>query len=101
MGLKIFLDDLRPTPIGWTRVYTTAECLDLLLTRQATHCSLDNDLGLHQPEGYTVLNALEQLVFSDPEFPIPVLTIHSSNAARRQDMERAIQSIHRIRQKQL
>jgi hypothetical protein len=99
--MKVFLDDLRETPVGWHRTYSVAETIQFIETRQVSELSLDNDLGKDQPEGYLALNHLEMLVFNDASFHIPIITVHSSNASRIEDMERGIESIHRIRNKQL
>jgi hypothetical protein len=98
--MKIYMDDARDTPLGWQRTFTVEATIQLLETRMVTHLSLDNDLGEGQPEGYKVLDWLEETVYNDQSFPIPIMTVHSSNAARVQDMTRAIQSILKIRQDQ-
>lgn len=94
--MKVYLDDERPTPDGWVRTYTVAETIDLLKTRQVTEISLDNDLGDLDPytEGFNVLNWLEESVYEDPSFPIPVISIHSSNAARAQQMRQVIKKLN-------
>lgn len=99
--MKLYLDDIRPTPIGWERSYTVEETIDKLKTRTITYLSLDNDLGEGLLEGYNVLNWLEEVIFNDPTFPIPEITIHSSNESRKHLMLLAIDSIKRIRQRQI
>lgn len=84
--IKVFLDDRRPTPEGWIRVYTAEQCMALLQTRIVNEISFDNDLGEGQTEGYIALNFLEELATLDPTFPIPRITIHSSNAGRTPSM---------------
>ena len=95
------MDDARETPRGWTRTYTVDETITVLLTRTVTHLSLDNDLGEDQKEGYKVLDWLEETVYNDRTFPLPEVTIHSSNASRVEYMQRALNSIERIRQQQV
>lgn len=99
--MRIYMDDARDTPHGWTRTYTVEETLTMLESRMVTFLSLDNDLGEGQPEGYKVLDWLEEQVYTDPSFPIPTVTIHSSNASRVEYMQRALRSIERIRQQQV
>src|SRR5271154_4199089 len=96
--MKIYLDDERATPEGWHRTTTVDETLELLKTKTITELSLDNDLGDGQDEGYKVLDVLEQIVYFDKSFPIPIITVHSANASRVEYMHRAIDSIRRIRQ---
>lgn len=95
------MDDARETPQGWHRTYTVAETIETLKTRTVTHLSLDNDLGENQPEGYKVLDWLEETIYNDCTFPLPEITVHSSNASRVQYMHRALSSIERIRQQQI
>lgn len=91
------------TPEGWERTYTVEETKKVLLSRQVTHLSLDNDLGSLDPktEGFNVLNWLEEQVHDDPTFPIPEMTVHSSNAGRAPSMRQAIKKLELIRQQQV
>lgn len=99
--MKVYLDDERSTPEGWTRTYTVEETLTLLNTKQVTELSLDNDLGENIPEGYKVLDALEEIVHFDSTFPIPIITVHSSNASRVRSMKQAIANLERLRHQQI
>jgi hypothetical protein len=99
--MKIYMDDARETPDGWTRTYTVEETITALLTRQVTHLSLDNDLGEGQPEGYKVIDWLEETVHGDMHFPMPEVYVHSSNASRVEYMHRALRAIENIRQQQV
>ncbi len=45
-ALKLFLDDERSTPVGYSlRAKTADECIELLATKQVWHVSLDHDLA--------------------------------------------------------
>lgn len=99
--MKIYMDDERTTPDGWTRTYTVEQTIEQLQSRKVTHLSLDNDLGEGNQEGYRVLDWLEETVFFDMTFPMPEVQIHSANASRVQYMQRALQAIERIRQQQV
>lgn len=98
--MRLYMDDIRKAPDGWQHTYTVKDTIHLLETRMVTHLSLDNDLGEGQPEGYKVLDWLEEIVYNDVTFPIPEITIHSSNAARVDYMFRALKNIERIREQQ-
>jgi len=98
--MKVYLDDERTTPEGYTRTYTVDETITLLETRQITHLSLDNDLGDGYTCGYAVMDWIEEAVYNDPTFPIPHITIHSANPVRAASMKQTIESINRIRQRQ-
>lgn len=101
--IKVFLDDERETPEGWTRTYGVETTITSLLTRQVTHLSLDNDLGSEDPktEGFNVLNWLEEQVYFDKTFPVPIITIHSANAGRTPMMRQVAQKLEHIRQQQI
>lgn len=43
--MKLFLDDVRQTPIGWQRAETAWETIRFLEHEDVTHLSLDHDLG--------------------------------------------------------
>ena len=99
--MLVYMDDTRQAPWGWVRTFTVEETIKHLESRQVTHLSLDNDLGEGQTEGYKVLDWLEETVYNDTTFPMPIVTIHSSNATRVEHMKRALLSIERIRQQQI
>lgn len=48
MGTRLWLDDLRPAPPGWTHVKTVQEAEEHLLNNEVDEASLDHDLG-HSP----------------------------------------------------
>lgn len=99
--IKVYMDDERVTPAGWHRTYSVDQTIEQLETRQVSHLSLDNDLGDDLEEGYKVLDWLEETVYTDPTFPIPVVFIHSANSSRVQYMQKALLSIEKIRQQQI
>ena len=43
--IKLYLDDIRTCPDGWTLARSVAEAKALLLTGDVSHASLDHDLG--------------------------------------------------------
>lgn len=94
--MKVFLDDLRPTPEGWTRAYWPEEAIVLLEAGGVTEVSLDHDLGDDERgTGYTVLLWIEEQVALHGIEP-PRLHIHSANPPARLKMEAALASIHRL-----
>lgn len=72
----LWLDDLREPPNpDWTWVKTVGEARRLLRDGHVEAASLDNDLGLDEPEGRTlVLWMAEHDIWPENE-----LTIHSAN----------------------
>lgn len=44
MPIKIYVDDLRPTPNGWVGIRTVTEAIRLLCTQEVEAISLDHDI---------------------------------------------------------
>ena len=93
--MKVFLDDLRPTPEGWHRAYWPDEVFALLESGDVTIVSLDHDLGDDsRGTGYDVIVWIEEAVVTRGFIP-PEILIHSANPAGRERMVHGIQSIQR------
>jgi hypothetical protein len=92
MKVKLWLDDCRPAPKGWTwhlHVDNMIEDIEWLMRHGDTieMISLDNDLGELEKEGYKVLDWLESL-----QIPIEFgINIHSANPVARDRMRAVIQ----------
>ncbi len=94
--MRVYLDDEREPPEGWTRVRRPAEAIALLETGDVAELSLDHDLGDDaQGTGYDVLLWIEKAV-ATRGFRAPRLKIHSANVSARQKMEAAIAAIKRM-----
>lgn len=93
--MKVFLDDKRPCPEGWTLVRWPEEAIALLQTGEVTDISLDHDLGDddHGTGNDVVLWVEEQVVLHG--FKPPKMSVHSDNWAKRPIMEAGIRSIER------
>lgn len=93
--MRVYLDDERPAPAGWTQVRWPDEAIKLLETGEVTELSLDHDLGDDEiGTGYTVLLWIEKAVVLS-SFTPPAITIHTANASARQKMILALKSIER------
>ena len=93
--MKIYLDDERPVPDGWTLARWPEEAIVLLITGQVTDISLDHDLGDDtHGTGYDVILWIEEAV-ATTQFTPPNITVHSANSSARQKMELGIASIQR------
>lgn len=85
--MKVFLDDERETPAGWTRVFWPEEAIALLATGQMTEIRLDHDLGDDDHvTGYDVILWIEEAVFTR-EFVPPEIRVHSANPSAMEKME--------------
>lgn len=101
--MKVYLDDIREEPEGWTRTYTVKQTIELLKTGQVTEVSLDHDLAfLHyagdyskEETGYSVLLWIEEQVIKNNFVP-PKMYIHTGNPSAMIRMKQAVESINKI-----
>lgn len=94
--IRVYLDDERPTPSGWVRVYWPAEAIALLQTGVVQEISLDHDLGDDKRgTGYDVVLWIEEAV-ALRSFKPPKMLVHSANASAREKMLAGINAIERM-----
>jgi len=94
--MKLYLDDERTPPEGWTLVRWPANAISILQSGEVTELSLDHDLGNDAiGTGYDVLTWLEGQVWGQDFVPPGVIKVHSANPAVRIRMEQAVASIKR------
>ena len=94
--MKIYLDDERPTPEGWHRVYWPEEAIKLMAAGVVTEISLDHDLGDDaRGTGYDVILWIEEAVALRGFIP-PKIWVHSANSSATQKMRAGIESIERM-----
>lgn len=99
--MKVYLDDERPCPAGWTLARWPDEVIDLLQSNAVTHVSLDHDLGDDERgTGYDVVVWIEREVAMNGFVP-PHLSVHSANASARLKMEAGIRQIERLAKRRL
>ena len=97
--MKVYLDDIRPAPDGWLRVYWPDEAIELLKTGDVAEISLDHDLGDDdRGTGYDVLLWLEEAVMTRG-FNAPTINLHSANTSARQRMQQAVATIYAFQTK--
>lgn len=90
--MRVFLDDERQEPAGFFRTYTVNATRALLLNapERLTELSLDNDLGLYDPDGGEGMQVPRMLVWYDaagyPLWP-ETLVVHTANNIARDDMD--------------
>ena len=91
--MKVFLDDERKTPTGWTRVFWPNEAIELLQTGHVEEISLDHDLGDDaRGTGYDVVLWIEEEV-ALRGFTPPIIHVHSANSSAREKMLAGVKSI--------
>lgn len=104
--MKIYLDDIREAPAGWTRTYTAQETIDLLSKEQVTEVSLDHDLAFDhyagdyskEETGYHVLLWIEEQVVTNNYTP-PTIHIHTGNPSAAIKMRQAVSTIKELARK--
>ncbi len=98
--MRIYLDDERPTPPGWVRVYWPDEAIALLETGKVDEISLDHDLGDDvRGTGYDVVLWVEEAV-ALRGFRPPKMAVHSANSSARQKMLAGIAAIEALARSQ-
>lgn len=91
---KLWLDDIRPEPVGWVRAKTASQAVILLATGTFGEISLDHDLGPDfAGDGCQVISWLEEQIALDPNFFIPIVNIHTANPAAKTKMLQALENI--------
>ena len=94
--MKVFLDDVRPTPDGWRRVFWPDEAIQLLQTGAVDEISLDHDLGDDaRGTGYDVILWIEEAV-ALRGFKPPIITVHSANSSAVDKMRAGVLAIERL-----
>jgi hypothetical protein len=106
--LRVWLDDLlddRASPAGWVHVTTARAAIALIDRGDVVELSLDHDLGDDDVAGkgvHVVDHIAEQQVVAGRDlWPRDGITIHSANAAGRDQMVRSIEryaaELHTVR----
>lgn len=91
--MKVYLDDERPTPEDWFRVYWPEQAIELLISGDVSEISLDHDLGDDdRGTGYDVVLWIEEQVALHGFVP-PAMKVHSANVSARTKMESGIRAI--------
>ena len=73
--MKLWVDDQRPAPPGWTHAKTVDEAQAFLVTGLVEEASLDHDLGFEQPDG----SALVRWMALTGHWPKARPVVHSMN----------------------
>ena len=88
--MKLFVDDLRPAPNGWTLARTVDEAIELLLQGSVSELSLDYDLGGRDATGLDVLSWIETAV-AEGRLKMPKMSAHSGSVLGRRRLEAQIE----------
>lgn len=93
-GLRLYLDDLRPTPDGWTAARSVEEAVRLVEDATASGAgfeavSLDHDLGDFEPLGGDA-GAFVAWMERTRTWPSRLVRIHTANPVGRAQMYDAV-----------
>ncbi len=96
--MKIWLDDVRPAPEGWTHCYTFGEALikigaEAMFGQDLDEISFDHDLG-EEKTGYDLARFLEMLAYQGV-FKVNKWTVHSANPVGKANIEMAMRNADR------
>lgn len=96
-GVKVYLDDERALPQGWTLARSPAAFFEMVggdrdVSDRITHISLDWHLGTGVADGETVARRLAECFTTDPGFMprLRAIGFHSSDRKRAVAMHRMI-----------
>lgn len=94
-GIKVWLDDERPMPDGYTHHCKTAEeAIDLISQDIVSEISLDHDLGEGRKTGYDVACFIE-IQTQLGNLGYIRCRIHSQNPVGAANMKKAIQNVYK------
>ena len=90
--MKIYVDDLRPVPFGYTGTRSVNETIELIKKCEAEGIEielldLDHDLGDYACDGGDAIKILDFLAERETYYPI---RIHTANPVGRVNMQRMI-----------
>lgn len=85
--MRLWVDDQRPAPPGWTQARSVEEAQAALVTGLVEEASLDHDLGFEQTDG----GALVRWMAMTGHWPKARPAVHSTNPAGRAYMEGVIE----------
>ena len=90
--MKIWLDDLRPAPLGYVGVKSVNQAIELIKKAEAESIDveildLDHDLGDFCNDGGDAIKLLDWLVERGTFYPVK---LHTANPVGRSNMERML-----------
>ncbi len=91
--LRVYLDDERPTPVGWVGCRWPHEVIDLLKTGKVVELDLDWWLDDLHHTGMEVIEWLENAVRNEHFRPLPMVRAHSSDREKRYEMHTRIRDL--------
>lgn len=94
--VKVWLDDIRDPPHGWTWVKSIEEAQELLKIGAVEDISLDNDLGT----GFTEGRELVKWMVTEDVWPKNKPMVHSANVIANKYMKDMIERYYHEKEKE-
>jgi len=102
--MKIYVDDERKPPRGWTHTDNAKDTKTILCSGiRVTDISLDHDLGDYETygNGYDIIVWIEEMAFREQWDRVPDnIHIHTANPVGEAKMRAALENIERFREEQ-
>lgn len=77
--MKLFVDDIRACPFGWTQACTVSEAIRILATQKVDHVSLDHDIAFQGRHGIELETYEGVAWYIALMYKPPRVTIHTGN----------------------
>lgn len=88
--MKLWIDDIRKAPNGWTWVKSSSEAIKMLLSHPIEEISFDHDLG-GEDTAYRVATLIEERAYNG-KIPKMIWHIHSANPIGEKNIRMAMQN---------
>ncbi len=96
IGIKVWLDDVRPVPEGFDLwVKNSKEAIEALKKGGVSLISLDHDLGEESGTGYDVAKFIEEMAFRGDMSPMEI-RVHSANPVGAMNMMRCVKNARKF-----
>lgn len=96
--IKVYLDDKRSTPDGYVRAFWPKQVFEFLENCKISELSLDHDLGDDEiGTGNDVVCYVEEKVYFNRDYHLPVIKVHSDNSSAKDKMYRGIKHIENLK----
>lgn len=88
--MKLWIDDVRKAPDGWTWVKSSSDAIKMILKNEIEEISFDHDLG-GEDTAYRVATMIEEKAH-DKKIPRMIWYIHSANPVGERNIRMAMQN---------
>lgn len=90
--MNLFCDTVRKTKPGWLQATTKSTIIFCLESEMVDHISIDHILAKDE-RGADILKWIRDRKKSNPNYPVPMITVHTANLKARKEMESILEEI--------